>query len=291
MKYPSLFACLAVLAATGCGTSSDAPHAAYFAPDEDRLHFEVEGQGFPLILIGGGSGMDSRQWAYVAPALAQSYRVIRYEPRGVGQSDNPTVKYSDTADLDSLLEHLQLEQVGLIGVSSAGGFALEFAVQYPDRVAGVVAAAPFVPGFEFSESMMERINRFSEAAQQGREPYLDQMLGDPYFIPAPLDQAVRLSARTFMAEQFDKGAGFDPGLPIPLSPPLIEQLSNISSPVLLLAGGLDHPEVLRRNKYLLTQIPSAEERMIDQAGHNAPLENPDAFLDAIHSFLLAIVPQ
>ena len=294
MKSPNLPACLAllsVLAVTGCSTLMNAAHAEYLALDEDRLHFEITGQGFPLLLVSGGSGMDSRQWNYIAPALAKSYRVIRYEPRGVGQSDNPTVKYSDTADLAILLDHLQLDQVGLIGVSSAGGFTLEFAIQYPNRVAGVVAAAPFVPGFEFSDSMLSRLNRFNRAAQQGREPFLDQMFEDPHFIPAPLDPSVRNSAREFMAEQIDKGAGFDPGLQIPLLPPLIEQLPGISSPVLLLAGELDHPEVLRRNKYLLAQIRSAEEKIIDRAGHNGPLENPAAFLDAMNGFLLNIASQ
>jgi pimeloyl-ACP methyl ester carboxylesterase len=149
----------------------------------------------------------------------------------------------------------------------------------------VVAVAPFFPGFEFSDSMMARINLFSQAAQQGREPFLEAMFDDPHFIPAPLDRPVRNSARQFMAEQFDKVASFDSSLPTPLTPPLIEQLPNINSPVLLLAGALDHPEVLRRNKFLLAQIPSAEEKIVDQSGHNAPLENPDAFLDSMKQFL------
>jgi len=59
----------------------------------------------------------------------------------------------------------------------------------------------------------------------------------------------------------------------------------------LLAGELDHPEVLRRNKYLVTQIRSAEEKIIRQAGHNGPLENPAAFLDAMNTFLHAIAQQ
>jgi pimeloyl-ACP methyl ester carboxylesterase len=172
----SLMICMAItFSAISWSASSDAPHAEFFTPDEDRLHFEIAGQGFPLILVSGGSGMDSRQWDLVSSSLAQSYRVIQFNPRGVGQSDNPTVKYSDTADLDSLLDHLQLDQAILVGVSSAGGFALEFAVQYPDRVAGVVAVAPFFPGFEFSDSMMARINLFSQAAQQGREPFLEEI--------------------------------------------------------------------------------------------------------------------
>ncbi len=282
---------LAVFAAIGCSISSDAPHSEYLALGEDRLYYEVSGQGFPLILVSGGSGMDLRQWDLITPALIQSYRVIRYDPRGIGKSDNPTVKYSDAADLNNLLDHLGLDRVGLIGLSSAGGFVLELAIQYPDRITGLVAAAPFVPGFEFSAAMLARLERFNQAAEQGRKPFLDRMFEDLHFIPAPLDRSVRTSAREIMAYNFDKGAGFDPSLPLRLVPPLIEQLQEISSPVLLLAGELDHPEVLRRNKYLVTQIRSAEEKIISQAGHNGPLENPAAFLDAMNTFLHAIAQQ
>ena len=88
-----------------------------------------------------------------------------------------------------------------------------------------------------------------------------------------------------MGENYDKGAGFDPSLPIPMEPPLIEQLSQIRSPLLLLVGELDHPEVMRRNQFLIENIPSTSERIIPDAGHNAPQENPRAFLSAIEGFL------
>jgi pimeloyl-ACP methyl ester carboxylesterase len=294
MKRSHLFAPLLaifVLVATGCGNSSDTPRSGYLALGEDKLYYDVSGDGFPLLLISGGSGMDLRQWGLIAPTLAQSYRVIRYDPRGIGKSDNPTVKYSDAADLNSLLEHLELDRVGLIGLSSAGGFALEFAIQYPQRITGVVVAAPFVPGFDFSDEMLVRLNIFNQAAERGREAFLDQMFEDPHFIPAPLDRSVRVAARENMGNNFDKGAGFDPSLPISLSPPLLEQLADINAPVLLLAGKLDHPEVLRRNKYLLENIPAAEEILIPHAGHNGPLENPRAFLEAMNTFLHTIARQ
>jgi pimeloyl-ACP methyl ester carboxylesterase len=232
--------------------------------------------------------MDLQQWDRITPALAKSYRVIRYDPRGIGKSDNPTAKYSDADDLVRLLDHLGIDRVGLIGLSSAGGFVLEFAIQHPQRITGLVAAAPFVPGFEFSAAMLARLDLFNVAAGQGREPFLDAMFEDEHFIPAPLDRSVRPAARENMGYNFDKGADFDPRLPMILEPPLIKQLANVRSPVLLLAGELDHPEVLRRNKFLLAQIPSATEKIVAQAGHNGPLENPDAFLAAMNTFLTSI---
>ena len=154
--------------------------------------------------------MDLRQWDRVAPTLADDFQVILIDPRGIGRSDNPTARYSDADDLAALLDHLGLDRIGLIGLSLSGGIVLEFAARYPDRVAGVVAAAPFVPGFEFSEAMLARLDVFNKAAQEGREPFLDAMFVDPHFIPAPLDASVRPIARKNMAMNFDKGAGFDP---------------------------------------------------------------------------------
>jgi pimeloyl-ACP methyl ester carboxylesterase len=59
----------------------------------------------------------------------------------------------------------------------------------------------------------------------------------------------------------------------------------------LLAGELDDPEVLWRNRFLAARISSAEEKLIVRAGHNGPMENPAAFLDATKSFLATIAPE
>ena len=286
-----LIGILSLSTLAGSSTAGDGTGVAFLSLNGDQLHDEVSGDGFPLVLVSGGSGMDLRQWDLVKPTLSRSYRIIRYDPRGVGKSDNPSVAYSDADDLDQLLTHLGVEQAGLVGLSSAGGFVLEFAIQYPDRVAGLVAVAPFVPGFEFSASMMARLDRFSQATAQGREPFLDSMFGDAHFIPVPLDRSVRTMARGIMGYNFDKGEGFDPSLQAVLEPPLIEQLAKIRTPVLLLAGELDHPEVLRRNEYLAAQISSVEEKIIVQAGHNGHLENPAAFLDPTKAFLVMLADK
>ena len=291
MNTPSLFSrrlLALLLVITVSIANSSASNLDYLALRDDRIYYEDVGQGFPLVLVSGGSGMDLRQWDPVTPALSERFRVIRYDPRGIGMSDNPTVRYSDTDDLVHLLDYLGLDRIGLIGLSSSGVVVLEFAVQHPERLAGVVVAAPFVPGFDFSASMMERLERINQAAEKGREPFLDSMFDDPHFFPAPLDRSLRTAARENMGTNFDKGADFDASLPIPLEPPLIEQLSRISVPVLLVAGELDHPDVLRRNKFIADEIPTTDEKIILQAGHNPPQENPIAYLESINPFLQKI---
>jgi pimeloyl-ACP methyl ester carboxylesterase len=259
--------------------------AGFASVGTDRIYFESSGDGAPLVLVSGGSGMDLRQWHKVIPLLAKSHRVITYDPRGIGKSDNPTQEYSDSDDLVRLLDYLQLDKVTLVGLSSSGGFALEFAARFPGRLHSLIASAPFVPGYEFSPSMQKRVDRFAEAAQGGREVFLDAMMADPHFVANASEKAF---VRKVMAFNVDKGAGFDPQLRIPVERPLIQQLQNIETPVLLLAGGLDHEDILHRNRYLQQKIHGARVSLIPGAGHNPQLENPADFAAEIIRFAAEI---
>ena len=88
------------------------------------LHYEVHGQGQPVILIHGyplnGRSFERQERAL----LASGYRAVNYDRRGFGLSDQPTIGYDyDTfaADLNALLDHLQLDDVILVGFSMGTG--------------------------------------------------------------------------------------------------------------------------------------------------------------------------
>ena len=234
-------------------------------------------EGFDVFLLDPNKGYSQ--------SIAENFQAIRYDPRGVGRSDNPTEPYSDADDLEELIVYLGYKRVATVGVSSAGGIALEFALAHSNRTSAVVAAAPFVPGFPFDEAMMKRLQVFSDAAEQGREPFLDSMFDDAHFIPAPLAPEVRDVARRNMAENFDKGASFDPRLTRLASPPVMQRLEELRVPMLLLVGELDHPEIHRRNEFFKGEIAGSEARILSSAGHNSPLENPTAFVDEVVPFL------
>lgn len=220
MRVQALPPLLLLIAISACAppVPDGAPESGLFAVGADDLYYESLGAGYPVVLVGGGSGMDLRQWDAVFPSLAESFQVIRYDPRGVGRSDNPTEAYSDADDLAALVEHLGFKSVVAVGESSAGGIALQFAASHPDRATAVVAAAPVLEGSD------------------------------------------------------------------------VRRLGELRLPVLLLAGELDDPEVLRRNEVLKREIAGSVERRIPRAGPNAPLEHPEAFIDAVVPFLRRVLP-
>jgi pimeloyl-ACP methyl ester carboxylesterase len=85
-----------------------------------EIYYEDHGQGQPVLLI-HGYPLDGHSWERQQRVLlAAGYRVITYDRRGFGRSSQPTIGYDyDTfaADLNTLLEHLDLSEVILVGFS------------------------------------------------------------------------------------------------------------------------------------------------------------------------------
>ena len=114
-----------------------------------QLHYEDVGTGSPVVLIHGWP-LSGRSWESQVPALVEAgHRVVTYDRRGFGDSSQPWGGYDyDTfaADLDALLQHLDLRGVALVGFSMGGGEVVRYIARYgTDRVAKAVLAAAVPP--------------------------------------------------------------------------------------------------------------------------------------------------
>ena len=113
------------------------------------LYYQDLGSGKPVVLIHGWP-LSGRSWENQVPALIQAgYRVISYDRRGFGWSSQPWNGYDyDTfaADLNVLLEHLDLRDVSLVGFSMGGGEVVRYISRYgTQRIAKAVLAAAIPP--------------------------------------------------------------------------------------------------------------------------------------------------
>jgi non-heme chloroperoxidase len=114
-----------------------------------EIYYEDHGAGQPVVLI-HGYPLSGRAWDRQVPALLEAgYRVITYDRRGFGRSSQPAAGYDyDTfaADLDALLEHLDLRDAVLAGHSMGTGEVTRYLGRYgPARVAKGVLVAPIPP--------------------------------------------------------------------------------------------------------------------------------------------------
>ena len=123
--------------------------------DPIELHYDVAGTGRPVVLIHGWP-LSGRAWEAQVPALVEAgYQVVTYDRRGFGQSSQPAGGYDyDTfaADLDALLQHLDLRDATLVGFSMGGGEVVRYLKTYgADRVRSAVLAAAVPPYLYQSE--------------------------------------------------------------------------------------------------------------------------------------------
>lgn len=114
-----------------------------------ELHYEMHGQGAPVVLIHGWP-LNGRSWEMqIAPLVAAGHQAITYDRRGFGLS-TPAWEGHDfdtaAADLDSLMAQLNLSDVTLVGFSAGGGVAARYLGTYgTDRVAKAVLASAVTP--------------------------------------------------------------------------------------------------------------------------------------------------
>jgi pimeloyl-ACP methyl ester carboxylesterase len=71
----------------------------------------------------------------------------------------------------------------------------------------------------------------------------------------------------------------------PLGPPAAERLGEIQARTLIIAGALDHPEIVRAAGVMAAAIPDAKQVIIDDAAHLPNMEQPKAFNETVLNFL------
>lgn len=258
--------------------------------------YEDTGQGPPVVLIHGHS-LNLRMWdAQVAPLVDGGYRVVRYDVRGHGQSEAPATGYTwqnYSLDLRDLLDRLHIDApVHLIGLSMGGGIALQFAVDYPRRVASLVLVDSTVPGFDYSPEYSQAVEELVQAVRtEGPRPALERV-----WLTHPLLAGIRRFPERFhfvksmvlaysARDYLDETAYPQPQWQA------IDRLSEIRAPTLVLVGEDDLPDFRLIAEILAANISTARQEVIADAGHLLNLEQPQAFNEALLRFLGGHPPE
>ena len=111
-----------------------------------------------------GLASTHRIWDFVAPLLAQDFRVVALDQRGHGESAKPDGGYdfaTVAADLNGLLRALKIESPILVGHSWGGNVALEYAATYPAALGGhclvdggTIEISIYFPSLEVAKAKM-----------------------------------------------------------------------------------------------------------------------------------------
>jgi pimeloyl-ACP methyl ester carboxylesterase len=109
-----------------------------------ELHYQIEGEGEPLLLLHGGMGCHE-DWVYCGrDQLAHEYKLIKPDARGHGRSTNPDKIITHrrcAADTLALLDHLGIARCRAIGLSMGGNILLHMATLQPERIEAMVVVS------------------------------------------------------------------------------------------------------------------------------------------------------
>ena len=101
-----------------------------------QIYYEEAGQGDPLIFVSGLNGV-GRYWKPQLSLFSRHFRVITYDQRGTGQSDQTQREFSVdqmAMELIGLMDVLNIERAHLVGMSTGGAIGQTIAIEDPGRL-------------------------------------------------------------------------------------------------------------------------------------------------------------
>jgi 3-oxoadipate enol-lactonase len=251
-----------------------------------RLVYEVTGDGQAVVLI-HGFGLDMRMWDPQMEALAARFRVVRYDCRGFGASGplDPGVPYTHAGDLVALLDHLDLGDAVLVGLSFGGRVALQTALAAPDRVRGLALLDAVLDGVPWDPESARALDEVARRVQAG-----GVLAGRAAWLAHPLFAAAR--QRPDLADALAAMVAGYPGQhwlgqdPHRQTRPPIDVLEGVIVPTLVAVGERDVPGFREMSAALARRIPGAAYRVVADVGHMINMEQPAAVNALLTRFVL-----
>ncbi|MEM7412837.1 MAG: alpha/beta fold hydrolase [Myxococcota bacterium] len=242
--------------------------------DGTHLYYEVHGSG-PAILLTHGFSATSQMWAPQIEALSREHTLVLWDLCGHGRSGAPeqTLRYREApvvADLEALLDQVGADRAVVGGLSLGGYLSLAFALDHPNRVAGLLIIDTG-PGFKRDDKREEWNAMMLEHADAIATRGFDALLGngDPRLGSHSATRGLELAARHMLVQH---------------SPRVIEGLPRLDVPALVVVGAED-TSFRAAADYMAQELPRATKAVIEDAGHTVNLDQPEVFDRVVLDFL------
>ncbi|MFM1813336.1 MAG: hypothetical protein RLZ98_31 [Pseudomonadota bacterium] len=251
------------------------------------MHYNVYGEGEPLVMVPSTALAGSIWEPYQVPELSRHMKVITFDPRGTGRTTAPDGVWTIeqlAADVAALLDHLGIEKAHLIGHSMGGRVALAFALAYPRRAKSLIMAASGSgiaarPGEECVAGVSLRM--IDNLVTLGFEEYIRrEFLERTTYFTSEFHNSHPDRVREIYDLAWKHHAKWKPFLRIVWARQNWEathRLHEVKAPVLVVVGGEDEggSNHYRQAEILLERLPDGEQLILPGQSHGFFWQAPD----------------
>ena len=253
-----------------------------------EIHYEIAGEGEALVFVSGLNGV-ARYWKPQVEAFAKRYKVVTYDQRGTGGSDQLQKEFSVdqmARELAALLDALKIERAHLVGLSTGGAIGQTLAIEQPQRINKLVLCSTWT----HCDPWFRRLFEARREMYRQCGPELHAMFHPLFLYPADYvnshdaeiseeqknaptkSSSVDVSiGRINALLAFDRRAG----------------LAGIKAPTLVMTCDNDYITPSYHAEYIARTIPGAKLVIPKGGGHSYSRTNPEEFNRIVLDFLSA----
>lgn len=241
------------------------------------IHYDVNGQGRPLVLLHGGAN-DRGVWepaGYLEP-LSDEFQVVTVDLRGAGESTSPSSASDHQMDLYvedvlAVLEELAIQRGFIWGVSMGGQVGLALAAAYPDRVRALVIAGADLEGWSASP---DEYRGFADAIESEGMSVVIEGFDDPNDpLPSWMTEAMRRTDHKAFAASMRARADW---------PGIEQDVERLAMPVLFIGGEEEYEADVLES--MAAKVPDGRALRIPNANHIQAFINSDFVVPHVIKF-------
>lgn len=251
-----------------------------------RMHYTLNGPAAaPVVTLSHSLATNLSMWEPQMAMLAAQYRVLRYDTRGHGGTEAPIGPYSLDQladDAVALLRALGIERTHFMGLSMGGMIGQIVALDHPELLRTLILCDTSSRVPPEARPMWEERIRTTE--QQGMAPHVEPTLGRWFtapFVAAHPDVVDPVRAMILGTNP----QGYVGCCHAIKALDLTDRLSTISVPTLVVVGEDDPGTPVAASRAIHERINGSAIVILKSAAHLSNMEQPDAFNQAVATFL------
>ncbi len=277
-------ACLCFGAATVAAQSL--PTGNFITIGDAKLWYEecgVANSGPGVVLLHDGL-VHSITWDAIWAPICAKYHVVRYDRRGYGQSDPAKTPFIPEEDLYKIMRQVHMDRAIVMGNSSGGGLALDFALAHPEMVDGLFLIGPVVHGMASTDYFDERGDKNNAPMDHGDLKATAKNWSEDRFIIGGNDARSRKLLYDALVQN-PQNLKVSGTMEIRHSPSTLIRLSEIRVPTLVFVGEDDIADVFAYSGAIEAAVSLSSLEVMKDAGHLIQIQRPAELVTRFNKFV------